>query len=83
MYEDIAFQHNGRALKVRAAQDGDHWLVGVFEGGKRATPVTYTVTNEIWEDGKAEGSLGDLVKHLMELARDDVTTDKVPLLPTR
>ena len=83
MYEDIKFQHKGRSLEVRAAQDGDHWLVAVFEGNKRATPVTYTVTNEVWGDSIAAGNLGDLVKHLMELARDDVATDKVPLLPAK
>lgn len=80
MTREQDFQHAGRSLTVRAAIAGESWIVAVFEGESRATPVTYNVSLETCIDAMMQGSIEDIVSHLMLIAETDVTTGRVPLI---
>lgn len=80
MTREQDFQHVGRSLTVRAAIAGESWIVAVFEGDSRATPVTYNVSVETCIDAMMQGSIEDIVSHLMLIAETDVTSGRVPLI---
>jgi hypothetical protein len=75
------FEHDGRTYEVRAEPFPEGWRVRVFVGGRRATPVTYTVAHEVAIDA-SHSWVGDLVDGLMETAEHDIRRGYVKELIT-
>jgi len=77
----LAFRFGNRELAARAEPRENEWVVRVFEGDRPVTRVSYTVTYEIAVDMAVTGYTDDAVSGLLELARADVLSKNVALLP--
>jgi len=75
------FSTQGRSLEVRAIPQTDRWEVRVFEGKRPATAVTYSIDYLTELGARAQGIDWVSVQALMGLAREDIETGRVLLLP--
>lgn len=67
------FTHNGVAYEVRVIYDGESVYVKAFQGNRPANRFRYSATIELVQDMAAV--LGtDAVKHLIEIAKQDLIT---------
>ena len=64
------FDYDGRTLSVAAEFDGEQWRVRVFENGKPATQVVYSVSGLTEIDARMSQGI-DCVGSLIEIAEKD------------
>ena len=79
MLKQSQFSHRGRSFEVRAETTDNEIKVRLFENDRPASPVSYSVTIETAFDAKMRSFPLNLVDGLMELAEDDVTSDRLVL----
>lgn len=81
---EVAFHHQNRTLVARSTNSANGVTVRVYEADQEATTVTYSATSDDVADAtKGQSFFSDLEKELLELARGDVESGRVPLLPSK
>jgi hypothetical protein len=80
MRDPIPFTYQGRDLESRATKTENGWTVRVWEGDRKVTRRSYSVSDDTGEDMTAYG-FNDIVAVFLEMAKDEVLNGMVPLLP--
>lgn len=81
MLRTSQFSHNGRNFEVRSAALDNEIKVRLFENGKPASPIVYSITIETAFDAQMRAFPLNLVDGLMQLMEDDTITNRLALFP--